>query len=353
MNAQDIAKYFKIIRKWWWVIAFVFVSTLGTMLVLAFLSEPQYQATVTVQVSAPPPQEVPLYSQYGRAGLRDEIDQTQASLSEFLLEGDTAWRALDTVPDVQLSGEELQGRIKVDVPDSSQLMYIRVYAAQPEVAATLANAVVEVGLQQYGQLLARPTANTRQFIEQELGVARQKLKEAEAELTQFQIKNKIGNLDSAINSQYDLLRSLRIQGDIAWAEGSKPKAQGLEDIILERETDLQNMIGLSGEYNDLIDQVDRARTTYNFLLDRKAEAQIKESQILELGSIQVITPARPPKRPLAVISSQLIVLGSVASVLAGVLLAFLMEYLSTLTASHDIQPRAERTEMVALPDNSS
>jgi uncharacterized protein involved in exopolysaccharide biosynthesis len=97
---------------------------------------------------------------------------------------------------------------------------------------------------------------------------------------------------------------------------------------LQREAELQNLIGLSAEYYTLNGRVDRERETYNFMLDKRAEAQIKENQILELGSIQVITPARPASRPASVLNTRIVALGAIASAIAGVLLAFLLEYLS-------------------------
>ena len=351
MEVQDVLKYLKIVQKWWWVIALLFGATVGTMLVIAFLTERQYEATVTVQVSAPPPQEVPLYSQFGRQALRDEIEQTRASFSEFVLEGDVPYRALETLPDIKMRGGELRDRITVDIPEGSQLMHIKVRAADTETAALLANTLVDIGLKAYGQLLAQPTVNTRHFIEQELEVARAELETAEVELTQFQIDNKIGNLNGAINSQHDLIRSLRMQGDLTRAGGGVAKAQAIEEIVLEREAELQNMLGLSTEYNELVDRVERARATHDFLLGRRAEAQIKEKQILELGSIQIITPARPPQKPVAAIDSKLIVLGAVASFLAGVLLTFLLEYLEISGAFRGFQGLSERSEMVALSDD--
>ncbi len=108
MMMQDILKYLKIIRKWWWVIALLFGATVGTMLALLFLTRTAYEAVVTAQVSAPPPQEVPLYSSYGREAIRDEINQTRSSFSELVLEGDVPYRALEALPDIQLSGVELR-----------------------------------------------------------------------------------------------------------------------------------------------------------------------------------------------------------------------------------------------------
>jgi len=348
MRVQDILAYLKVVRKWWWVIVLLFVSTTSTMLAVAFLVETQYEATVTMQVSAPPPQEVPLYSQYGRQALRDEIEYTRTGFSELLLEGDVPYRALEALPDIGMGGSELRDKITVDIPDNSQLMRIQVRASDAETAALLANTIVEAGRQRYGQLLAQPTANTRKFIEQELQVTQEELKAAEAELAQFQIANKIGSLGSAIDSQYDLIKSLRMQRDLARAEGKAARALAIEETILEREVELQNLIGLSAKYNELVDRVERARSTHNFLSDKSSEAQIKENQILELGSIQIITPARPPRKPVAALSGKLIVLGAVVSGLAGALLTFLLEYVEISGVFRGFQRRSQRSEKATL-----
>lgn len=352
MGIQEIASYFRIIRKWWWVLAALFAATVGTMLAIAFLSRTQYQATATVLVSAPPPQEVPLYSQFGRQALRDEIAQTQTGFSEFLLEGTAPYQALEELPDIPMGGSELRTRITIDIPENSQLMRVAVRASDPETAALLANTLVETGLEEYGQLLAQPTANTRKFIEQELEAAREELEGAQARLVQFQIENKVGNLDKAINSQYELIRSLRLQGDLARARGELAQAQAIQETILERVVELQGIAVLSAEYMELTDGVERARATYEFLLDKKSEANIKEKQILEVGSIQVITPARPPSRPVSAIDAKLVVLGAVVSALTGVLLAFLLEYIVTSTDFRGFQMRPEASEAVAVSDHS-
>jgi uncharacterized protein involved in exopolysaccharide biosynthesis len=327
MENQDLIKYLRILRKWWWIIVLLPAVTLTTMLTIFLLSDPQYKATVTLQVSAPPPQEVPLYSSLGKQALSDEIVRTQTSLNELLSEGDIAYRVLHELPDVPMLGAELRQRIDIDIPEDSHLMRISVKSPSAEMSALLANAVVETALQQYAELAAKPTAGMRQFIEVQLELAQSEYEAAEAELTQFQVANKIGSLDIALNRQYDLIRTLKATRDIAESDGDAVRMRSLDDIILEREAELQNLIGLSSEYYTLVGRVDRARDTYNFMLDKKAEAQIKENQILELASVQIITPARPPVRPAPRMDSKVIVLGTVVSLIAGVLVAVLVEYL--------------------------
>jgi uncharacterized protein involved in exopolysaccharide biosynthesis len=349
----EIARYLEIIKKRWWVIALLCIVTVGTMLIMAFLTEPEYEAKVTVQVSAPPPQEAPLYSQFGRQALYDEIEQNRASLNELLVEGDVVRRALRNLPDIAVSADELlEEKLTVELPETSQLLHVKVRALDPETAALLANTMVEVSLQRYAELRAQPTTNTRQFIERQLETAQAELETAEVELAQFQIDNKIGGtLITAMANQYDLVRTLSIQRDVARAEGDLVKAQAVDEIILEHEADLQNMIGLSVDYNKLVDRVERARANADFLLDRMTEAQIKENQILELSYIQIITPARPPRTPLSVIDSKLIVLGAVGSILAGTLLVFLLEYLEVSAARSGTRRHYERSETAPLSEN--
>lgn len=327
MENSDIVRYWNVVRKWWWVIVLLVGATIGTMLAIILLSEPQYRAVATVRISAPPPQEVPLYSTFGRQALRDEIEQTQSSFSELLIEGDVAYRVLKDLPEIPMKGNELRQRTAVDIPEGSNLMRVSVKAPEAEMAALLTNAVTEAGLTEYAELAAQPTAGQRKFIEQQLDVAQEQYAIAETELTQFQVTNKIGSLATAIDRQYDIIRVLKIQRDEAQVAGNTPKRDAVDQIILEREAELQNLIGLSSEYYTLVGRVDRARDTYNFMLTKKAEAQIKEAQILELGSVQIITLARPPARPAVVLSSQVVILGAVVSLLAGILLAFFLEYL--------------------------
>jgi uncharacterized protein involved in exopolysaccharide biosynthesis len=349
MEIREILRYFEIVRKWWWTIAVLVAVTIGTILAIALLTRAQYQATVTVQVSAPPPEEVPLFSQYGKQALYDEIEQTRKSFSELVWEGDVVYRVLEALPDVSMEGSELWEKMTIDMPESPQLIRLSVRAADPETAALLANTVVEAGLQRYGELRAQSTASTRQFIEREIEGTQTELEAAEAALIEFQIANKFTTLDGAIDNQYSLIRSLRTQSDLARVEGDMAKAQTLEELILEREIELQNLIGLSVRYNELLDRVERARNTHDYLLDRWSESRIKENQILDVGFIQVITPARPPQKPVSVISSKLIVLGTVASLLGGVLLAFLLEYLELSGVFQGLQRRSERSEIATLP----
>jgi len=353
MQLRESLKYLKVIQKWWWVIVLLPAVTLITLVTIALMTEVRYEAKVTLQVSAPPPQEVPLYSQFNRQALDGEIARTRIAFQELLTASDLPWQVMDNLPDVSLSGGELQESITVETPDKSQLMHIRVQAADPETAALLANEVVAEGLRRYGELSAQSTANTRLFIEQELGLAIEELETAEAELIQFQIAHKIGNLEGAIDAQYGQVGALKRTRDLAQANGEGERLAAIDSVILEREAELQDLIGLSTEYNRLADRVERLRDTYAFLLDKKTEARIKENQILQLDSIQVLTPARAPRNPVSTINNKIIVAGTVVSIMLGVFLTFVLEYLEVSGALSGLRRiPTERPELVPVSENT-
>ena len=354
MQNQDITKLFQVILKWWWIIALLLIVTVGTMTFIVITSEASYRSTVTIQISAPPPQEVPLFSQFGREALGQQIEATRQSLAEFFQQGDIAFRTVEFLEEaVDITGSELRDQIEVVLPPDSQLVHVRVSAADPETAALLANTVVDVGRDLYAQLLAKPTSGVRGFVLQELADAEQKLIEAEKELELFRLEYKVVTLDQAVDDQNRLLSVLRQSSDLAQADGQAIKVQELKGIIALREAQLQEMITLLPQYNRLVDTVTRARASTNFLTGKDTEGQTKENQILAMGWVQVITQARPPSRPSAVLNTQIIIFGAIVSVIAGILLAFLLEYMDGLGTPKSRPTRIEQPQVIASPNLKS
>lgn len=332
-------RFLRVIQKWWWLVLLLCALTVGAAWVASWLAGPQYEATIMVQISAPPSSEAALYSQSSRQALYDTIEQNRASFNEFLLASDIAEQVLESLPNISMTASELQQRLTTELPAASQFMAIRVRAVEPETAVLLAGAVAEVGRQRYGQLLANPIANTRQFTERELAAAGAELAAAERELTQFQIDNKIELLQPALDAEYEAIRSLRLTRDLAQAEGDTAKAEATDRIILEREARFQDMISLAATYNELANRVEHARDNYSFLTAQQAELRIREEQVREAGFIQVITPTALSPKPVPLIDGTLMRWGVAGSVLVGVALAFLLEHLQRSGAWRGFQPQ--------------
>ena len=327
MVGQDIAVFFRVVIKWLWLIALLVVTVGITMWIIAMRAEPMYRATVTIQITAPPPQEVPLFSTVDREAISQQIERTRDNVAQYFQAENVVQRLLERLPDISMNVEDLRNQINVNLPSNSQLMEVSVRAPSPQEAALLANTVTEVGQEYYAELLAEPTELARKFIEEQLVVAEAELMTAEQTLERFRVEHKIYSLEDAIANQNALLRALRQEGDLALAEGKSEEFQRLQVAIASREVQLQEMISLVPEYNMLASRVRHASDDAQFLVEKRTEAMIKENQILAMSTIRVVSPALPPSNPVPVFGNAIILLSIIASLAAGIMLALLLEFL--------------------------
>ena len=117
-------------------------------------------------------------------------------------------------------------------------------------------------------------------------------------------------------------------GHAATAAGHRTAQTQYEQIIARRTAELATLIGLSAEYDTLQNNLDQAQGRVSFLASKANEAEIKRSQALSAGYLQVIKPAQAPGSPLPANTWQLVGLGAVVSLIVGTLLAFLLEILT-------------------------
>jgi uncharacterized protein involved in exopolysaccharide biosynthesis len=168
---------------------------------------------------------------------------------------------------------------------------------------------------------------SREFITGQLGTTGQDLDQAQEKLIAFQIENIIGDLRQAIALQQELIFELSKNRDLAEAAGRLEEVARYERLILEREVELQNLVRLDLEYADLTAEVEQSRSTYEFLLTKQTEATLKENEILSLGFIQIIGPAKPPSDPLPQVKISLLAIGGVLSLIIGIIVAFIWDRL--------------------------
>jgi len=284
-------------RKWLWLIGLLVGVTVGSILVISYTAEPVYKATVLFQVTSPPPGEVTLYKEFKSPTLGQQLGQTEADFIQIVQSLDVAWQTIKALG-IEMEAESFLKTVTIKQSEGgSPYTKLSVTADNPQLAASLANTLMETALKYFGSLRAKSFTRTREFINQQLEEARSELNKAQNDLIQFQIKNKVSSLDALIGSQQSLIRQLNFERDQALAKGDMELASNYDQIIAKRQRELQELLGLSSEYDDLRAAVDRASTTYYYLLDRETEAKLKENELSNVDFIQVL-PAREPSRPL-------------------------------------------------------
>lgn len=118
----------------------------------------------------------------------------------------------------------------------------------------------------------------------------------------------------------------------AIAAGQRTVADQNDSLLNQRTGDLAQLIGLSSDYNSLLAEVDAALADYDFLRGKAAEARLKEAQALSVGSLQVVDPAFLPSEPGGSSALRLTLLVAVVSLLFGLVVAMLLEFVSPTPA---------------------
>jgi len=348
MNIQELVTYWQVIKKRLWLIGLLIAVTLGFMVTLSYLAEPVYEATTSFQVTAPLPAEVTIFSEFRTSSSRDELRYTMYNFMTVLQSKFVMGRVIDQLGLDTDVDQLLEEQIIIEDDETSDFVQLRVKAQDPQMAAAIANTLMDEASHYFGELSAGSITTNKEFIQLQMQEIKKELDESKAALIQFQIENKISSANQLLDAQQYLLRQLSLNRDAALADGDDALANSYGEIIATRERELQELILLSAEYEALRAPVQRIEETYSNLLDKETEAKLKENEIMSAKFILVI-PAREPKHSLPRFSLKLLMVGGVISLVAGVVLAFVLEALSSLSELANNEKVFSKEIMVMSP----
>jgi uncharacterized protein involved in exopolysaccharide biosynthesis len=336
MGVQELLVYWRVVKKRLWLIGLMVAATLGAMLLAFTLSKPVYRATIAFQVTAPLPAEVSLFTDFRMPYTDDEIIRTRSGFMTLLQSEFVAGQVVEEL-NLDMDVDELLAQMLVEPAERNDFDKLLVTAHDPELAAAIANALLDKALYHFGEMSAGVLTANREFIEQQLQEMKEHLDEARANLIQFQVENRIGSLSGFLKSQETLVTTLKTQRDQALAEGREATAASYDEIIAARERELQELVLVNAEYEVLEGTVGRIESTYRGLLSKETEAKLKEDQVRSARFVQVI-PAGVPSRPVPRFDVKVLLVGGVVSLALGVMLAFVLEYLghTIVTGSTDV-----------------
>jgi uncharacterized protein involved in exopolysaccharide biosynthesis len=331
MKIEELFTYWKVVKKRLWLIGLLMVITLGVMLIRSYLSDPLYKSSATFQVTTPLPTDVSLFSEEFRTSTsRAELGFTKNNFlevlkSEFVIGQVLEEFELEADP-VDLLGE----RIVIELIEGSDLVELTVFAEKPDQAAAIANTLLDVASHSFAELNAGSLTANREFIQRQIQDVKEERDGVKAALVQFQIENKVGDLDAFLERQQALIVNLKLRRDDALASGDQVALVTYDEAIAARERELQDLILLRVDYDELQEQVRGIQRTYTGLLDKQIEAELKENSVLSAKFIRVI-PAHEPKHPLPRYNSRLLMVGAIVSFTVGIILSFLLEALSNVS----------------------
>lgn len=196
----------------------------------------------------------------------------------------------------------------------------RLLALQPMYAILEAN--YNEALQQYRLTLTPLLAGQRK-------AAEEKFRSAEKAFNEYKAQNNISSLQDEITLNNDLLKALQTSLDQRKLDDSTRDVviSQIDELIVQRKKELDRLSALQSTYNVREEKVNEAQANYQHILSKYTEADLTATVLRAAKFIQVIEPAQAPIKP---INNwvQLLVLGVLGSLGLGVILAFLLDYLT-------------------------
>lgn len=288
---MEIKYYTALFWRWSWLVVLFAILSGGIAFGISQASQSVYRASTTLLINLSPASQAQL--DYQTVLTSERLARTFAELLRKPLVLDTVIKNLDLSTDPDTLGSQ----VSVAVVRDTQLITLSVDDHDPQQAADIANAIVDVFIDQNRQLQSSRFAESMQSLRSELD---------------------------------------RIQADIDATEAS-----------LTQITDLSTEAAQS-ERTRLEEQLTRYRDSYTSLLKSFEEVRLADAQAAT--SISVVEAARPNVNPVAPKTLQNMLLAVLVGVILALGIVFLLDHLDDTVKTMDgVQQAIQTSTLASIP----
>jgi uncharacterized protein involved in exopolysaccharide biosynthesis len=380
MESTTYGSYLAIVRKRLWVILLVFAATMAIILIRAWRTPPAYRSTVSVAVIPSDPAEVTLFSRTQNFTPSTDYDLAQVLFTSLMQSQAIALQTIAAVG-VQMTPAELVSSISVSRDPTGDRVNVSLTTTRPDEAEKLLSKQVELAVEEFRKTRTRQPAAMQKFLETKLDAAERDLDAAQAELQRFKLDNGVESLERELAAEQDAVRGLRIQQEEAevevqrleavadalerqgkealakattfdaksadavyWsdlardlstaainrrveADGQRARKTGAATRLAQHETELKSLITLAEQHQALQDTLKQRQDDRDFISGKIREVSLRQDQADAVGYLQVLGVPTTPKTQLPTRTLQIALLGGVASIVAGFVLVFFLEFL--------------------------
>ncbi|KPJ67011.1 MAG: hypothetical protein AMJ43_06320 [Coxiella sp. DG_40] len=220
----------------------------------------------------------------------------------------------------------LQGKITTETIKQTNIIRITASASSAKEAMDLANTVAHVYVEENLLEKRKQASNARNFIKEQLSQLEERLEEAEEHLREFSGRTWDIRLSDPLHkkladTEFELAALLQKYTD------KHPQVMQLKEQIKDLEAKLNNFSEQELEYTRFAREVEVNKKLYSMLKEKLEEARITEAQ--KVGDVSIVDPAVMPRSPVSPQIQTSVLIGGMAGLILGIVLAFLFETLDT------------------------
>jgi len=394
----DLSQYWKVINsRKWGIMGLALLITLIVALIV-FSMSPIYKATSTLLIEQQQPKLPSIDALYGLAGKDKQYYLTQIELlksrklaehvihdlkldsnQEFLpKEGGfhpvsalKSWLSLDDKDDKDEEDHTLdmvvagfQNRLTVSLIKDTQLLTLSFEAESPKLAAKVANTLGNTYIDDQMVSRLEMTQKATHWMEQRLEVLKGKLEQSEQVLQHYKESNgliDVKGVSTLTAQELDELTSQLVvtrakYSELAKRYGAKhpqlivarSEFKAAEKQLMHSKSKIQNIGRKEVKLRELQRQVKSNRQLYDTFMDSLKEAS--QAVDLQASNARISDPAVAPIKPIKPKKGMIIGLAFFASLMFGVLLAFLLEALDrTFKSPSDVESKLGQAVLGVLP----
>lgn len=348
---MTILRLAQIMWRWRFAILMVLALTVGLAFWQLSTAPRTYQASVRLQITVPQEEGVAIFDGYRSESASDAAQVARNNFAAVLESAEVYDRVGERL---NLDWDTVNYDVEVQNMRDSDFTTVSIIASAPDQAAEIANAHVAAGIEYFGEVRAKPTTATKDFLGEQYAAALQQQQSSKEALTEFRLENNVTTLDSQIASAQNAIIQLRAQRDQEIVE--RPTSRTLEridELLVQRRGELDQLIKLEIQYNQLQGAVDQANDEVELIRASFSEAQLKEETIKLVNYIQIIEPASTPNKPIPTNANILMGMAVIAGLVLGLFIALALEFLSMLRATSRQEARPETASDSATGDMPS
>ena len=326
------------------------------------------------------PAEVTLFSRTQNFTPSTDYDLAQVLFTSLMQSQAIALQTIAAVG-VQMTPEELVSSISVSRDPTGDRVNTSLTTTRPDEAEKLLSKQVELAVEEFRKTRTRQPAAMQKFLETKLDAAERDVEAAQAELQRFKLDNGVESLERELAAEQDAVRGLRVQQEeaevetqrleavadalerqgkealakattfdaksadaIYWsglardlstaainrrveADGQRARKTGAATRLAQHETELKSLITLAEQHQALQDTLKQRQDDRDFISGKVREVSLRQDQADAVGYLQVLGVPTTPKTQLPTRTLQIALLGGVASIVAGFVLVFFLEFL--------------------------
>jgi non-specific protein-tyrosine kinase len=281
---MELKQYAMLVWRWAWLIVLAIVLAAGAAYITSQMQTPVYQATTTILIDQAPDVRT---ADYTSVILSERLAMTYV---ELITKRPVLEEVVERL-DLDIEADALKGTITVTQTRDSPVLDVKVQHTDPDTAATLANTLVEVFIEQNTERQASRYAASKESLNAQLM-----------------------NLESQIQEKQDAITELGIS---------------------ENDSDQTELTRLQNELSQL-------QMGYTALLQTYEGLRVDEAQ--SISNVVQVEPAIAPKAPIKPKTMMNTLLAGVVGAMLAIGVIFLIEYLDDTMKSTE-----EAVEILGIP----